>query len=210
MSAEVHRQHHFQDMEQQAHASRLGMWLFLCTEVLLFAGLFVAYAYYRSIYPEAWHACSEHLDRMFGTIETFDLVTSSFFMVAAIHLVRRGKSGPAVLALLVTMAMGLAFLAMHGTEYYHEWKEGLLPGKFFHNEEVNVVGAPMFMTVYFLMTGLHSIHVLAGATVLAILTFYTHKRKYSPAYHTPLELGGLYWHLVDMIWIFLYPLLYLV
>ena len=210
MSAEVHRQHHFQDMEQQAHASRLGMWLFLGTEVLLFAGLFVCYACYRSVYPDAWHATSEHLERTFGTIETFDLVTSSFFMVAAIHLVRTGKRMTAVLALVLTMAMGVAFLAMHGTEYFHEWKEGLLPGHYYHNEELQVAGAPMFMTVYFLMTGLHSLHVIAGVSVLAFLTWRTWRGKYSPAYHTPLELGGLYWHLVDMIWIFLYPLLYLV
>jgi cytochrome c oxidase subunit 3 len=210
MSAEVHRQHHFQDMEQQAHASRLGMWLFLCTEILLFAGLFVGYAYYRSLYPEAWHETSGHLNRTLGTLETFDLVTSSFFMVYAIHMVRIGRPKAAVLALLVTMAMGVAFLGMHGTEYYHEWKEGLLPGKYYHFEELNLAGAQMFMTIYFLMTGLHSIHVLVGVSVLAYLTWRTSRGTYSLEYHTPLELGGLYWHLVDMIWIFLYPLLYLV
>jgi cytochrome c oxidase subunit 3 len=210
MSGEVHRQHHFQDMEQQAHASRLGMWLFLGTEVLLFAGLFVGYAYYRSLFPEGWRAASGHLERIYGTMETFDLVTSSFFMVGAIHLVRRGRTRAAVVALGLTMAMGLAFLFMHGTEYFHEWKEGLLPGRFFHNKEVTAGGASMFMTVYFFMTGLHSIHVLAGVLVLAYLTWRTLRGGYSADYHTPLELGGLYWHLVDMIWIFLFPLLYLV
>ena len=197
-------------MEQQVHASRMGMWLFLGTEVLLFAGLFVGYAFYRTLFPEAWHAASEHLQRVYGTIETFDLVTSSFFMVLAIHLVRNGRSKLAVLSLVATMAMGVAFLAMHGTEYYHEWQEGLLPGKYFHNEEVTVMGAPMFMTIYFLMTGLHSIHVLVGVSVRAYLTSRTWRGTYSLEYRTPLELGGLYWHLVDMIWIFLYPLLYLV
>src|SRR5262249_14943315 len=143
-------------------------------------------------------------------IETFDLVTSSFFMVAAIHLVRRGQRRLAVAALVVTMAMGVAFLAMHGTEYFHEWQEGLLPGKYFHAEGVTAQGASLFMAVYFLMTGLHSIHVMVGASVLGYLTWRTWRGGYSPEYHTPLELGGLYWHLVDMIWIFLFPLLYLV
>src|SRR5262249_52825792 len=143
MPGEVHRQHHFQDMEQQAHASRLGMWLFLGTEVLLFAGLFVGYAFYRSLFPQAWHEASEHMNRAFGTIETFDRVPSSFFRVYAIHMVRRGRPRAAVAALGVTMAMGLAFLVMHGSEYRHEWQEGLLPDKYFHNEELTTVGAPM-------------------------------------------------------------------
>jgi cytochrome c oxidase subunit 3 len=210
MSAEVHRQHHFQDLEQQAHASRMGMWIFIGTEVLLFAGLFVSYGYYRTVFPAGFHAASLRLERFFGTLETFDLVTSSFFMALGIHMVRTGRRRAAVACLIVTISMGLGFLAMHGTEYWHEGHEGLLPGRYYHNAELNLAGANMFFTLYFLMTGLHSLHVIAGVSVLGFLCWRTARGAYSPEYHTPLELGGLYWHLVDMIWIFLFPLLYLV
>jgi len=209
MSAELHRQHHFQDLEQQAHASRLGMWIFLATEVLLFAGLFVGYGYHRLLSPAAYHEASGHLDTMFGTIETFDLVTSSFFMVLAIHLVRTGYRRLAVASLAATIAMGVAFLVMHGPEYLHEYREGILPGAYYRFAELPIAAANMFYTFYFLMTGLHSLHVIAGVSVLSFLTFRTWRGAYQPGYHTPLELGGLYWHLVDMIWIFHYPLLYL-
>ena len=206
----THRQHHFQDLETQSHASRLAMWLFLGTEVLLFAALFVGYSFYRTVYPEAWKQASEHLNTLFGTIETFDLVTSSFFMAFAIHLVRTARPRIAVLSLILTIAMGAAFLVMHAHEYLHEYQEGALPGGYYHFAELPIAGANMFFTLYFLMTGLHSIHVIAGISALAYLTWRTHKLAYNAAYHTPLELGGLYWHLVDLIWIFLYPLLYLV
>jgi cytochrome c oxidase subunit 3 len=205
-----HLQHHFQDMRTQQHAARLGMWLFLATEILLFGGLFCAYSYYRVLFPEAWHECSKHLNRPFGLIETFDLITSSFTMVMAIYFTRIGKRKASVIMLLLTISMGLLFLCLHGYEYYHEWLEGALPGKFYHFEEVTAQGAPMFFAVYFLMTGLHSAHVLIGAGVLAVIAFFTARGEYSASYDHPLDLGGLYWHLVDLIWIFLFPLLYLV
>ena len=203
-------QHHFQDMRTQQHAARLGMWLFLATEILLFGGLFCAYSYYRTLYPEAWKACSQHTFRLFGLGETFDLITSSFTMVMAIHMVRVGKKNLATVFLVATIAMGLLFLCLHGYEYYSEFKEGALPGKYYHFEEVTATGAPMFYAVYFLMTGLHSIHVFIGAAVLSVLAYFTWKGQYDASYDHPLDLGGLYWHLVDLIWIFLFPLLYLV
>ena len=162
-------QHHFQDMRTQQHAARLGMWLFLATEILLFGGLFCAYSYYRTLFPEAWKECSKHLNRPFGLLETFDLITSSFTMVMAIHFTRLGKKNLSVLFLLVTAAMGFGFLGLHGYEYYHEWLEGALPGKYYHFEEVTANGAPMFYAVYFLMTGLHSVHVFIGAAMLLVL-----------------------------------------
>jgi cytochrome c oxidase subunit 3 len=222
MSAETHAeahgeghghprlQHHFQDMRTQQHAVRLGMWLFLATEILLFGGLFCAYSAYRTLYPEAWKACSEHTDRFFGMCETFDLIFSSFTMVMAIHFTRVNKRKLSVLMLLVTMACGLAFLVMHGFEYYHEYTEGALPGKYFHFEAVTATGAPMYYAVYFLMTGLHSAHVFIGVSVLGVIAFFTARGDYDASYDHPLDLGGLYWHLVDLIWIFLFPLLYLV
>jgi cytochrome c oxidase subunit 3 len=217
MSAEHHEgashprlQHHFQDMRTQQHAARLGMWLFLATEILLFGGLFCAYSVYRTLYPEAWHDCSAHLNRPFGLGETFDLITSSFTMVMAIHFTRIGKRQLSVLFLLLTAGMGFLFLCLHGYEYYHEYLEGALPGKFYHFEEVRAAGAPMFFAVYFLMTGLHSAHVFLGAVILLVLAFFTARGDYDASYDHPLDLGGLYWHLVDLIWIFLFPLLYLV
>lgn len=203
-------QHHFQDMRTQQHAVRLGMWLFLATEILLFGGLFCAYSAYRTLYPEAWKACSEHTDRFFGMCETFDLIFSSFTMVMAIHFTRVGKRKLSVLMLLITMACGLAFLVMHGFEYYHEFTEGALPGKYYHFEEVTATGAPMYYAVYFLMTGLHSAHVFIGVCVLGVICLFTARGEYDASYDHPLDLGGLYWHLVDLIWIFLFPLLYLV
>jgi cytochrome c oxidase subunit III len=203
-------QHHFQDMRTQQHAVRLGMWLFLATEILLFGGLFCAYSAYRTLYPEAWKACSEHTDRFFGMFETFDLIFSSFTMVMAIHYVRVNKRKLAVLMLLVTMGCGLGFLVMHGFEYHHEFMEGALPGKYYHFEEVTATGAPMYYAVYFLMTGLHSIHVFIGVAVLGVITYFTNRGDYDASYDHPLDLAGLYWHLVDLIWIFLFPLLYLV
>ena len=202
-------QHHFQDMRTQQHAARLGMWLFLATEILLFGGLFCAYSVYRTLYPEAWHECSHHTFRIFGLIETFDLITSSFTMVMAIHFTRIGKRGLSVFMLLLTIGMGLLFLCLHGYEYYHEYLEGALPGKYYHFEEVKAAGAPMYYAVYFLMTGLHSLHVFIGAVVLAVIALFTAKGEYDASYDHPLDLAGLYWHLVDLIWIFLFPLLYL-
>lgn len=203
-------QHHFQDMRTQQHAVRLGMWLFLATEILLFGGLFCAYSVYRTLFPEAWHECSRHLNRPFGLLETFDLITSSFTMVMAIHFTRVNRRKLSVLMLILTIGMGLGFLCLHGYEYYHEWLEGALPGKFYHFDEVHAQGAPMFFAVYFLMTGLHSIHVFIGAAVLGVICWFTARGEYGPDYDHPLDLGGLYWHLVDLIWIFLFPLLYLV
>lgn len=202
--------HHFQDMSRQRHAARLGMWLFLATEILMFGGLFCAYSVYRTLYPEAWLECSKHLNRPFGLLETFDLITSSLTMVLAIHFTRVHKRRLSVLMLILTMAMGAGFLCLHGYEYYHEFLEGALPGKFYHFEEVTAPGAPMFYAVYFIMTGLHSIHVIVGIGVLAVLTYFTQRGDYDSSYDHPLDLGGLYWHLVDLIWIFLFPLLYLV
>ncbi len=209
--AERFLQHHFQDLEVQAQAARLGMWLFLSTEILLFGGLFVGYCLYRAIYPEGFHAASHHLSAELGLVDTFILITSSFSMAMAIYAVQKGRKNQAVLLLLVTIAFGLGFLLVHGYEYWMDIQAGAIPGKFFHVEELaDKKGASMFFTLYFLMTGLHSLHVLVGAVILAVLTVFTWRGDYSARYMNPLENGGLYWHLIDLIWIFLYPLLYLI
>lgn len=206
----LHLAHHFENLEKQSHALRLGMWLFLATEILLFGALFVGYSLYRSLYPEGFAAASRHLDRVLGLVDTFVLITSSFTMAMALHWVKVGKDKLATFALVLTAGLGFAFLAIHSYEYWHDAHVGALPGKFYHLHEVTALGAPMFYTLYFIMTGLHSLHVLIGALILLYFAWRTKQGRYSAEYDVPLEMGGLYWHLVDLIWIFLFPLLYLV
>lgn len=202
--------HHFPTPAVQTYAARFGMWLFLSTEVLLFAGLFIAYTVYRFLYPTTWALASRHLDLSLGTINTVVLISSSLTVALAIHFVRVNKKNLAVLMLLLSVAAALAFLGIKSIEYGHKFAEGALPGKFYHYEEIQTAGAPMFYAVYFLATGLHAFHVIIGMSVLLWVTWHTARGRFSSEYYTPVELGGLYWHLVDLIWIFLYPLLYLV
>jgi cytochrome c oxidase subunit 3 len=201
--------HHFQDLQTQTHAARFGMWLFLATELLLFGGLFVGYTFYRTLFNDTFREASHHLNTLFGTIETYDLITSSFAMAAAIYFARKNKRGVSICLQLITAAMGFAFLGMHSYEYYHEYLEGILPGRFYAFHELPGPGPTMFYTHYFLMTGLHSLHVFVGAVIILVLCWHTARGRYSDKYYSGLELGGLYWHLVDLIWIFLYPLFYL-
>jgi cytochrome c oxidase subunit 3 len=209
MAGEPHLAHHFSTPSVQAHAARLGMWLFLGTEVLLFGGLFVGYASYRALYPAAFAACSHHLDRALGTVDTLILITSSFTMAMALHLARAGRSRLAALALGATLALGVAFLAVHGHEYARDIAGGALPGRLYR-AEVHLPGAGLFYTLYYFMTGLHSLHVVVGLSLLGWLTLRTARGDFEAGWDTPLELGGLYWHLIDLVWIFLYPLLYLI
>jgi len=202
--------HHFPDLETQAHAARLGMWLFLATEVLLFAALFTAYALYRMLYPSAFAGASKLIETSMGALNTVVLITSSLTVALAYHSSREGKGKRAALLLLVTLLFGGVFLAVKYFEYRHHFHDGHLPGRYYTYAGLQVPGAAMFWTVYFLMTGLHGIHVVAGMAVLAWLAVGAWRGSYGGDYSTPLELGGMYWHLVDLIWIFLFPLLYLI
>lgn len=202
--------HHFSSLDRQNEAMRLGMWLFLATEILLFAGLFCGYATYRFEFPEAFRECSRHLNTLAGTVNTVVLVTSSFTVALGIHYARLDKPKTAAILLGVTLLFALGFLGIKAIEYIEHFHEHALPGKYYAFREVQVPGAAMFYTLYFLTTGLHGFHVVAGMTVLAVLMVRTWRGRYSSAYYTGIELGGLYWHLVDLIWIFLYPLLYLI
>jgi len=202
--------HHFPSLEVQTHAIRFGMWLFLCTEVLLFAGIFTAYAIYRGAYPEAFAAASRTLDMPLGTFNTLLLVTSSFTVVMAHHAVSHGKNRTTFYYLAASIVMGLGFLVIKAFEYQHKFHVGALPGKFYALETLQVPGASIFFTVYFLATGLHALHVCVGLGVLAFVARRAWLNRYSPQAYTGVELGGLYWHLVDLVWIYLYPLLYLI
>ena len=202
--------HHFSSLARQNEAMRLGMWLFLATEILLFAGLFTGYAVYRFQFPEAFAECSRHLELMLGTVNTVVLITSSLTVALAIHYARSDRPRAAAICLVITLLFALAFLGIKAVEYAQHFHERSLPGKYYAYEEVKIAGAAMFFALYFLMTGLHGLHVIAGMSVLSWLLWRTLQGRYSSRYYTGLELGGLYWHLVDLVWIFLYPLLYLI
>jgi cytochrome c oxidase subunit 3 len=210
MAGEYPLAHHFGSPAVQTYAARFGMWLFLSTEVLLFAGLFVSYAVYRYLYPQSFALASRHLDLTMGTINTIVLITSSLTAALAIHFVRVGKPKVAVGMLVFTLLCACAFLVIKYFEYRHKFEVGTLPGKYYTNTELTAPGAPMYFAIYFLSTGLHAFHVIIGMGVLTWVLVQTIKGRFSPVYYTPVELGGLYWHLVDLVWIFLFPLLYLI
>jgi len=205
-----HLAHHFDTIEKQDHAVRLGMWLFLGTEVLLFAGLFLGYTVYRHFYHETFHEASRTLDISLGALNTVVLITSSFTVAMAFHAIKQGKTRLCAAMLAITILFALVFLAVKSVEYSHKFAEGALPGKFYHFKEVTGPGANLYFTIYFLTTGLHAFHVIVGMSILAWVLLRVLKGHFSPAYYVPVELGGLYWHLVDLVWIFLFPLLYLI
>ena len=205
------REEQFDDLDQQTEAAHLGMWLFLSTEILFFGGLFAAYTVYRYSYPHAFAAGSHELLMWAGALDTVILLSSSFTMAMAVHAAQTGSRRPLVLFLLTSAAIGAGFLILHGYEYFKDYTDHHIPGKFFHYEGV----APdnkveLFFTLYFCMTGLHSLHVLIGVTALTVLAWQAWRGKFSKEYYTPVEVGGLYWHFVDIVWVFLFPLLYLV
>lgn len=210
MSSESPWEEHFGSRENQRDAAQLGMWIFLGTEVLLFANLFVGYAIYRYYYPEVFAAGSRHLSAGWATVQTLLLVTSSLFVALAVHFSRRGRLMWAVGVLVGAWLMGAGFLAIKGYEYWEHWREGALPGEYYAFEKLPVQGASLFFTLYFLLTGLHALHMLVGLGVLGWMTWGCLLGRYSAEYHVPVEVGGLYWHLVDVFWLFIYPLLYLV
>jgi cytochrome c oxidase subunit 3 len=199
----------FEDLARQKDAARLGMWAFLGSEALLFTGLFALYAAYRALYPAEFGIAVAHDNVTLGTINTFILLTSSFTVALAVHEARRDRLRRCGLLLSISVALGLVFLAVKFTEYSQHIRDGILPGGHYHDAELPQAGFKIFFTIYYLSTGLHALHVTAGMAVLSWLTFGAWRGRYSSLYYTPIELGALYWHLVDIIWIFLWPCLYL-
>jgi cytochrome c oxidase subunit 3 len=201
--------HHFDDAEQQHGAAWLGMWVFLVTEVMFFGGMFTAYVVYRTVFPEAFGHASNHLDVRLGTLNTALLICSSLTMALAVHAAQRGQRHVAAW-LLATMALGAGFLAIKFAEYAHKFREGLVPGPGFTWAGPDAPEAQLFLSLYFAMTGVHALHMVIGLGLLAWLVRGTRRGRFGPAWHTPVELTGLYWHFVDIVWIFLFPLLYLI
>jgi cytochrome c oxidase subunit 3 len=202
--------HQFDDLTQQYEASRLGMWAFLLTEVMFFGGLFVGYTVYRTAYPAGFMAGSQHLDIALGTLNTAVLISSSLTMALAVHAAQVGHRQLLIRCLLLTMLLGLAFLGIKGYEYVHKYHESLVPGVRFRAAGPQANEMQVFLILYFVMTGLHALHMLIGLGLLAVLVVLAWRRVLSAEYHTPVEVIGLYWHFVDIVWIFLYPLLYLI
>ncbi len=203
--------HQFDDAVQQHDASGLGMWVFLLTEILFFGGLFTIYTVYRSLYPAAFGHASTHLDIRLGTINTAVLIASSLTMALAVHTAQVSRNGRLVaLFLVATIALGGVFLGIKGVEYAQKFHEHHVPGPSFHYEGADPQQAELFFCLYFLMTGLHAIHMVIGVGILGVLVVMALRGRFGPGYYTPVELTGLYWHFVDIVWIFLFPLLYLV
>ena len=203
-------QHHFRDMKQQFDATKIGMWLFLVTEVLLFGGLFVGYGIMHARHPEAFLAAHHHLDKTMGAINTVVLLISSFTMVLAVWAAQTSKRNLCILFLLLTLLCAGIFMGVKFQEYSHKFHDGLLPGKYYTHQGDTVPGQFMFFSFYFMMTGLHGIHVLIGMIVIAWMLFRTVRGDFSAEYYGPVDITGLYWHLVDLIWIYVFPLMYLI
>ncbi len=207
--------HQFEDLDQQHDAGRLGMWIFLATEILFFGGLFTSYVVYRSLHPQAFLLGSHILEVKFGATNTAVLICSSFTMAMAIHSAQTGKKKGAIVSwLIVTMLLGATFLFLKFRfEWYHDYVEHTMPGFGFRYLPQWGSHAPqvqMFMVFYFFLTGLHALHMMIGIGVLFVLTVMAARGKFTSQYFAPLEISGLYWHFVDIIWIFLFPLLYLI
>ena len=198
----------FADTEQQYVAATLGMWTFLATEVLFFGGLFAAYVVYRTTYPSAFVEGSHHSNLLLGTINTAILLTSSLTMALAVHAAQVGRRARLMFFLFVTLLFGLAFLALKGLEYSEHVSEQLFPGASFTPGLPR--GTEMFFVLYFLMTGLHAVHMLVGCGVITVMLGLARHGRFSERYYSPIEISGLYWHFVDIVWVFLYPMFYLI
>ena len=203
-------QHHFHDAQQQHESAKLGMWLFLLTEVLLFGGLFLAYAVFRAWNPEMFAAANEELSVPLGSLNTIILIASSLTMAFAIRSVQLNNSAASIRYLVMTILFAAGFMIVKYIEYSHKFEVGQLPGEYYFFEGIEGTNPHIFFSLYFMMTGLHGIHVLIGIGIIAWMILRVKKGEFSSEFYTPLELTGLYWHLVDLIWIYLFPLLYLI
>lgn len=197
-------------MEQQRDSAKLGMWLFLLTEVLLFGGLFCAYAIYRAWHPEMFSNAHHFLDVALGATNTVVLITSSVTMALAIRCMQLDQRKQAVWFIYSTIALAGVFLIIKYFEYSHKIHLGQLPGKYYTFQGLEGTNPHVFFSVYFMMTGLHGFHVLCGIGAMIWLLRRIKQGEFSSEYYTPIEMTGLYWHLVDLIWIFLFPLFYLI
>jgi len=203
--------HHFDDSAQQFESSTLGMWVFLVTEIMFFGGMFGGYTVYRNLYPEAFASTSQFMNVTIGAINTAVLICSSFTMVLAVRSAQLGQKKALILFLVATLILGCIFLGVKYTEYHEKWEDHHIPGPGFRYADARYLHqAQILFFLYFAMTGMHAIHMIVGAGLLTTLIVMSVRDRFSAAWYTPVEMIGLYWHFVDIVWIFLFPLLYLI
>jgi cytochrome c oxidase subunit III len=204
-------QHHFDNMAQQMEASTLGMWTFLVTEIMFFGGLFMAYLVYRHQSPEGFQEASFELNRIWGTTNTAVLIVSSLTMALGVRAAQTSqKAKTQVLWLVATMFFGTMFLGIKAIEYHDKFVHHHVPGPYFHWEGHYPKAAEQFYSLYFAMTGLHALHMIIGLGIMTVIAVMAWRKQFDQEYYTPVEVAGLYWHFVDIVWIFLFPLLYLI
>jgi cytochrome c oxidase subunit 3 len=208
---ETHLRHHFATPAQQMDAATLGMWTFLITEVLFFGGMFASYAVYRNLYLDAFASTSEYMNVVLGGTNTAVLICSSLTMVLSVRAAQLNNRKHTILFLILTMIFGTTFLVIKGFEYHAKWVEHLVPGFNFHYPLPQYQQhAQILFFLYFMMTGMHALHMVVGLGLLTFLLVKAYKRVFTANYFAPMEMIGLYWHFVDIVWIFLFPLLYLI
>ena len=204
-------QHHFDDMAQQAEASTLGMWVFLVTEIMFFGGLFLAYLVYRAQNPMAFQEASAHLSWKLGAFNTAVLIFSSLTMALGVRSAQTSEPrGRQVFWLVATILLGAVFLGVKVIEYSEKFAHHTVPGPNFVWDGKYPAGAEIFYSLYFCMTGLHALHMVVGIGIMTVIAVMAWWRQFNSEYFTPVEVAGLYWHFVDIVWIFLFPLLYLI
>lgn len=206
----AHIQHHFVDSDQQFESAKMGMWLFLVTEILFFGGLFAAYIVYRAWYPDLYIMASDQLDTFWGGVNTVVLIGSSLTVAMAIRSAQLNQQKGIIINLLITIALAFVFMVIKYFEYSHKFELGIFPGAYYTFDGIDHPQANIFFSIYYMMTGLHGVHVVVGIGLMVWLLIKARKGAFHSNYYTPVEITGLYWHLVDIIWIFLFPLLYLI
>jgi cytochrome c oxidase subunit 3 len=199
----------FVDLRQQHDVAELGIWVFLATEVLFFGGLILAYCVYRSIHPAGFAEAAHHTKIVIGAANTAILMTSSFLVAWAVTITKLGEARFAGLLLWAAALLGLVFIGLKGLEYTLEYREHLLPGLGFDYPGQHAIAAHLFFSFYLVATGLHAVHVAIGIAVLAVIGRRARQAAYSGACHAPMTVAGLYWHFVDLVWVFLFALIYL-
>ena len=203
-------QHHFHDMPQQQEASTLGMWVFLVTEVMFFGGMFLAYILYRMWYYQGFAEASHHIDLFWGGLNTVVLICSSLTMALAVRAAQLNNRRGQIINLILTIILGTVFLGVKGIEYAAKFRDHVIPGKHFEWHGQDATGAQIFYSLYFMLTGLHAVHMIIGIGIMLVILWMAWKGRFDSTYYTPVEISGLYWHFVDIVWIFLFPLLYLI
>jgi cytochrome c oxidase subunit 3 len=201
---------HYDTIEQQEESAHLGMWVFLMTEVMLFGGLFLAYTTYRLVYPEGWAEGSHHLELVLGTVNTAVLLISSLTMALAVRSVKLDERGWLVAWLGATAVLGVLFLGFKALEYSHHYADHLAPGFGFQYEGPSASAVELFFFLYFTMTGLHAIHLTIGVLIVVVALAMARSGSFTSGHSAPIEVIGLYWHFVDVVWVFLLPLFYLI